>query len=179
MTASARFTTLRIGTIAPAGVAGDFVFDVRVLADSEGHYRLFDGELSEPLPAIQDAVDRAESLSTVSPESPCVVWRENLSHLSGGEHFCPICNAPVRTPLGYPGALCPACVLEATSPSGKPLRFNNLSLSGGLEVRVSESGSTQGPTDCYVRGVLCRAEELRFGGFALQPIEKPSGKETA
>lgn len=167
---SLRFTTVRIGVVA-VDVAGQRIeTDVRVLLGGDGAFRLLaGGALSEPLPSIEATVARA---GASEPSDPGVIvkvqWRNSTAPL-GDERACPICGAPAFASSRYPRPLCPACVLEATDAAGRSLRFDNVSLSGGLAARFADDGSLYEGDKCFVRGVRCRAEERRFGGVVLQP----------
>jgi hypothetical protein len=171
MTEPLRFTTVRVGVVAV--VMDDQVWetDVRVLRDSAGSYRLFNGSLSPPLASAGDAVARAEA-----PEpgrcgvSHKVRWRDGTAPAGPNENPCPVCGAPAPVSLRYPRALCPVCVLEATDRAGRPLEFGNAGLSGGFEARYADDGSPYDSAECLVRGVRCHAEEHRFGGIVVQPV---------
>jgi hypothetical protein len=165
-----RLTTLRIGTLSFNLDGHDFVLEVRLLEDSEHRYRVLSGELSEPFASLEEAVARAEAPEPRPPDLAYEVrWRESLSPLPA-EHACPTCGSPVWGGPRYPHKLCPACVLEATDPRGRSLRFANLDLCGGLEARYTDDGSLYEGQECLVRGVRCRADEHRFGGIVLQPL---------
>ena len=49
-----------------------------------------------------------------------------------GEQACPICGSPVPPSPRYPRQLCRACAQGATDAAGRPLRFQNVSVSGGF-----------------------------------------------
>jgi hypothetical protein len=166
-----RFTTVRIGVAALTSGGQVFESDVRILLASDGKYRLLSGTLSEPLSSIEDAVARAEESEPRPPDvSYEVRWRDNSGSVGSGEHPCPICGAPALALVRYPHRLCPACVTEAVDSMGRRLSFGNSDASGGFEARYAEDGSHYDGSDCFVRGVRCRAEENRFGGIVVQPI---------
>jgi hypothetical protein len=87
------------------------------------------------------------------------------------EQACPICGSPVPASPRYPRQLCSACVLEATDAAGRPLRFQNVSLSGGFEAFHADDGSLYDSHECFVRGVRCRADERYFGGIVIQTVD--------
>src|SRR5690348_13840696 len=127
-----RFTTVRVGMVTLTVGTRIVESDLRIVVDSEGNYRLLDGTLSEPLPTIEKAMVHAGS-SEVTPSNVTrhITWREDTTSVRPGEHPCPICGMPTSIRPGYPRSLCSACVLEATSLSGRLLQFKNVSLSGG------------------------------------------------
>jgi hypothetical protein len=166
-----RFATVRLGVVA-LEVGGQVIeSDVRILRESDGRYRVLAGELSEPLPSLDEAVLRVEEGELVpSDVSRVVRWRSDLAPLAPGEASCPICGAPVLSSPRYPRRLCPACVLEATDAGGRPLRFANTDASGGLEARYADDDTRYTGETTFVRGVSCRAAEAHFGGIVVQPI---------
>jgi len=166
-----RFATIRVGVIAldVRGQAAEF--DVRILMDSDGGYRVLSpGDLSEPLPSLEAAVQRVEAGEPVPPDVSRVVrWRPDLRPLVPDEIPCPICGAPSSVSPRYPRLLCPACVREATDAGGRSLRFFNTGTGGGFEARHADDGSPHAGHECFVRGVRCRADEHHFGGIVVQP----------
>jgi hypothetical protein len=165
-----RFTTLRVGLVRLTVGGQSIESDVRVLLGSDGGYRLLAGELSDPVPTIEEAVARAVPESC-PPDVTCEVqWREDSAPLDPGEHRCPICGAPVLGSPRYPRKVCLACVLEATDAEGRSIHFTNTDLSGGFEARRSDVGTSHPGGECFVRGIRCQAEESKFGGIVVQPI---------
>src|SRR5262245_10303291 len=167
-----RFETIRVGVIA-LDVRGQAVeFDVRILMDSDGRHRVLSpGDLSEPLPSLEEAVRRVEVGEPLPPDVSRVVrWRPDLAPLIPDEAPCPICGAPSSMSSRYPRPLCPACVREATDAGGRALRFFNTGTGGGFEAR-HDDGTPHAGHECFVRGVRCRADEHYFGGIVVQPIE--------
>jgi hypothetical protein len=166
-----RFTTLRVGVRTMHLDGQAFEFDVRVLLDEGGGYRVYDWSLSAPLPSLDAAVALAHAPEPV-PEGATfeLRWRDPGAPLGPDEGPCPVCAAPAFASARYPRCLCPACVLEATDAPGRPLRFGNIDLSGGLTARHADDGSPYQGVECFVRGVRCRAEEHRFGGIVVQPV---------
>ncbi|MDO7841558.1 hypothetical protein [Sphingomonas immobilis] len=81
---------------------------------------------------------------------------------------CPICGTAVRPNPRYPNYLCQTCAVRAKSSDGRPLTFFNTDMSGGYEARYADNGTPYGSHDCYVDGVLCHADEARFGGIVIQ-----------
>ncbi|HLK90649.1 MAG TPA: hypothetical protein VKZ18_12180 [Polyangia bacterium] len=173
MTDALRFTTLRIGKVVISVEHQPALdVDVRVLRASDGSYRLLDAALSDPLATAAEAVARAEELwVSRSPEvSVDLSWREDGTTPLPDERPCPVCGAPARASAHHPRRLCPACVAEATDADGRRLVFGNSDLSGGLLAKYADTGETHAGDQCFVRGVPCRAEERRLGGFVVQPL---------
>ena len=56
---------------------------------------------------------------------------------------------------------------------GRPLRFGNQAMSGGLAGPYADTGEPYLLTECLVQGVRCRAEEAHMGGVVIQ-TELPS-----
>src|SRR4029079_16878625 len=104
-----RFATIRVGVIAldVRGQAAEF--DVRILMDSDGGYRVLSpGDLSEPLPSLEAAVQRVEAGEPVPPDVSRVVrWRPDLRPLVPDEIPCPICGAPSSASARYPRLVWP------------------------------------------------------------------------
>lgn len=166
-----RFETLRVGVLAVEVEGHPLRFDVRVVRDVDGRFRvLLSGAPSEPLPSLESALERA-----ARPEpSPLGVGgvltlRPADAPLGADETACPTCAAPLTLDPRHPDVVCPACALEATDRSGRPVRFDNAGMSGGVVGR-HEDGTEHGGDECLVRGVPCRAEAPRFGGIVLRPI---------
>jgi hypothetical protein len=51
---------------------------------------------------------------------------------------------------------------------GRPLRFGNLAMSGGLAGTYADTGEPYMLTECLVRGVHCREVEAHLGGVVIQ-----------
>jgi hypothetical protein len=49
--------------------------------------------------------------------------------------------------------------------------FSNVSLSGGFVARYADTGEARDSHVCFIGGVKCRADEARFGGIIIQPVE--------
>jgi hypothetical protein len=81
--------------------------------------------------------------------------------------FCPLCGAVVPTTERYPRALCGACAALACDAHGRSLEFFNESLSGGFIAQYADTGEPYPSHECWVRGVLCWADEARFGGIVV------------
>jgi hypothetical protein len=53
-------------------------------------------------------------------------------------------------------------------PDGRPLRFFNLSLSGGFGAEYADNGEPYDSSICFIDDVKCFADEARFGGIVIQ-----------
>jgi hypothetical protein len=91
----------------------------------------------------------------------------------GPDEPCPICASPRPRSERYPRALCADCVDRAQDETGRRLRFFNTSLSGGFGAEYADDGSPRESHLCFVDGVRCQADEARFGGIVIRPVEDP------
>ena len=86
---------------------------------------------------------------------------------------CPSCGKPCTQTIRYPQALCGGCAQSATDLRGRPVRFSNVSLSGGFIAhhRDDDSVCAQVTDDgrVLIAGIECAAGEARFGGTVVQP----------
>ncbi|WP_438001886.1 recombinase family protein [Sorangium sp. So ce185] len=90
------------------------------------------------------------------------------SGMPDGTHRCPTCGDPVEPRPRYPRAVCGICLHEATDEGGRPLEFFNLDTCGGFGARYADTGEPRDSHACVVRGVMCRADEARFGGIVIE-----------
>jgi hypothetical protein len=86
------------------------------------------------------------------------------------EQFCPICGTAVTPLARYPRYVCASCDAKACSAEGRPLRFFNLSMSGGFGAEYADTDEPYDSSICYIDGVKCHANEARFGGIVIQPV---------
>jgi hypothetical protein len=91
--------------------------------------------------------------------------------MPGHEQLCPICAKQVEVNQRYPQYLCVPCVSKALSTDGRLHRFDNLTFSGGLCGHFVDTGTDYLSDECFIDGFACRAEEARFGGVVIQPID--------
>ena len=82
--------------------------------------------------------------------------------------ICPICSRQVQGNPRYPRYLCMNCANRAVAPDGRGLEFFNIGLSGGYAARYADTGADYPSHDCQVDGILCYADEARFGGIVIQ-----------
>ena len=85
--------------------------------------------------------------------------------------YCPICLVEVQPSSRYPRYVCADCDGRATDENGRPLTFANESFSGGFIAKYSETGEVRESHYCFIDGVKCWADEARFGGIVIQPVE--------
>lgn len=94
------------------------------------------------------------------------------------QQFCPLCGAEVPSSARYPRHVCPACYEKAADVRGRKLEFYNVSFSGGYEARYTDTHEPYDSHECYIDGVKCHADEARFGGIVISPVEKSSAQST-
>ena len=87
------------------------------------------------------------------------------------EQRCPICNVTVEPNLRYPLYVCTACACKVVSSDKRPLRFGNVSISGGLSAQYGDTGEEYPGVKCFIDGIACKAEEARFGGVVIQALD--------
>lgn len=87
------------------------------------------------------------------------------------EHSCPICRAPLRKVERYPRYVCQSCERAATSRDGRSVSFNNTGLFGGFAAKYTETGAIYDSDRCWIDGIECVAQEARFGGIVVQPVD--------
>jgi hypothetical protein len=84
---------------------------------------------------------------------------------------CPLCKREeaLRYDSRYPLAVCPACVGQITDRSGRRLAFYEDALLGFTGYYLDSQGKERYKSRfCYVKGVRCWAEVMRFGGVVVQ-----------
>lgn len=86
---------------------------------------------------------------------------------------CPICGNGVPVSPRYPDYVCAECYASATDKHGRGLSFYNSTVLGGYEARFADTGEPYDSHICYIRGVLCNADEARFGGIVIRPRREP------
>jgi hypothetical protein len=93
--------------------------------------------------------------------------------------ICPICRGPGRKSERYPAALCESCQSFLFDANGNPVELYNEDFSGGLKIvspLFTRTGSQAEGIPLYAKnGIECRAQEHRFGGIVVQPLEAWKG----
>jgi hypothetical protein len=88
---------------------------------------------------------------------------------------CPICQTLMSYSERYPKALCNAHYDECIDIEGRKVTYSNEGFHGGF---VSEHFVNDNLVEtakdgcCAVRGVICFAQEARFGGIVIQVSSK-------
>jgi hypothetical protein len=54
---------------------------------------------------------------------------------------------------------------------GRPLRFSNISMSGGLAIFYADTGQERHSPECFIDGVRCIAHEAHMGGVVVSVYE--------
>jgi hypothetical protein len=90
--------------------------------------------------------------------------------------ICPHCGGPSEYQnVRYPRALCDACDRRVTDVTGRGVRLENESMSGGFLAFHRDDGSPceQVTTDgrVLVDGTEYRAGEAHMGGCVVQPLD--------
>ena len=85
--------------------------------------------------------------------------------------FCPICGVSVHPSQRYPLYVCNACQNRAQSADGRPLVFYNAEFAGGYLAKFADTDEESPSHECYIDGIPCRADEARFGGIVVQPLQ--------
>ena len=86
----------------------------------------------------------------------------------GEEQFCPICCQAVAHSPRYPRYVCATCYAKAVSSDGRPLRFFNLSFSGGYGAEYADNNDPYNSQVCYIDDVECVADEAHMGGIVIR-----------
>jgi hypothetical protein len=81
---------------------------------------------------------------------------------------CPICGQAVVPTPRYPRYVCATCQRKAAASDGRPLRFFNLTLTGGFGAEYADNGDPYASHECYIDGVKCVADEAYLGGIVVQ-----------
>jgi len=84
---------------------------------------------------------------------------------------CPICKAEVKPNPRYPRYVCRACYAKASSADGRQIEFFNTHMSGGYTANFVDSQEHYASHECFIDGIRCYADEARFGGIVIQPVE--------
>ena len=84
--------------------------------------------------------------------------------------ICPICKNSVFIMDRYPNYICANCVEKygTYTQDGKKIIFSNRTLFGGFK-SIVDGHDTEIHT-CYVNNIKCYADEARFGGIVIQPV---------
>ena len=97
--------------------------------------------------------------------------------MNGDTYSCPICAAVGERSPRYPRYVCVECGKRATDENGRPLRFTNVSVSGGFEAYYRDSDELYESHVCYVDGRKCWADEAHMGGIVVSIYDARFNKE--
>ncbi|PSL08142.1 hypothetical protein CLV30_101109 [Haloactinopolyspora alba] len=89
---------------------------------------------------------------------------------------CIICGVGARTMERYPRIACRACHRRAVNAAGERIRFYTPYIAGGFEARLVDEAQTLDDEVTrtnlvYIDGQAVFADEARFGGSVIQPLE--------
>jgi hypothetical protein len=90
------------------------------------------------------------------------------------KQYCPICASQTQYNSRYPNYICSSCAENPLSEDGRSLHFYNISLSGGFGAKYADTGEVRDSHICFVAGRKCWADEARFGGIVIQPVDDKS-----
>jgi hypothetical protein len=85
-----------------------------------------------------------------------------------GFQHCPACGDDVPSNSRYPRYLCRTCAASVTSSDGRLLRFSNTNACGGFVAHFADTGEEHRSHLCMVNGLVCWADEARFGGTVIE-----------
>lgn len=86
------------------------------------------------------------------------------------QQFCKICAKEVQHSTRYPNRVCNECTTHTTDITGRPVCFENQDSDGGLVGVYTDTNESYPLKVCYISGVLCKVEEVRFGGVAIEVV---------
>jgi hypothetical protein len=81
---------------------------------------------------------------------------------------CPICRSVVAENARYPRYLCRTCAARVSDDEGRPLRLFQASPDGRYAASYADTDAPYDSNEVYVDGVVCWADEARFGGIVVQ-----------
>jgi hypothetical protein len=88
---------------------------------------------------------------------------------------CPVCGTLVRENPRYTRHVCGWCAADMTDEAGRAVVLSNASLTGGFTAHHPD-GSLASPDvlagRVWIGGVEFRAQEARFGGVVVQPLDE-------
>ena len=89
---------------------------------------------------------------------------------------CPICNIEHETLIRYYNCVCRRCLntYGTRDASGNLINFGNIDAWGGIRAICNNKEIFN--YNCYVNNVECYADEARFGGIVVRPINKSENK---
>ena len=130
---------------------------------SDWHLNML-GFLNPSISNHQSAINNQQSPVSSLQSSPLLPSSKNPNQ------FCKICNKPVPLSTRYPNRVCNECTTHTTDITGRHVYFENLDLDGGLVGIYSDTNENYPMKVCYISGILCKVEEVRFGGVAVEVV---------
>lgn len=91
-----------------------------------------------------------------------------FQHMNTSTTHCPICQHDIVFNERYPLAICKECVMKATDETGRPLKFYNQDMSGGLVGEYRDTGEPYTSNQCVIDGIPCHVQEAHMGGIVIQ-----------
>lgn len=97
----------------------------------------------------------------------------DLSRLKDSEiiQLCPNCLSKVSYSARYPSYICNNCKNLLTDKKGRKVSFSNVSMSGGCQGYYVDNGKKYNKENCFIGEREFFAQEARFGGIVIMPIE--------
>lgn len=83
---------------------------------------------------------------------------------------CPICARHQPPRAGHPRYLCAVCTRHTVDGEGRRIRFYNPITGGGVRGVYVDTGEVTPARLCFVQGIPCLADEVRFGGVIIQAL---------
>ena len=90
---------------------------------------------------------------------------------------CPLCGTLLRENPRYPRHVCGWCAQDVTDEAGRPVILANASLTGGYTAQRPDGSPASSDVlagRVWIDGVALRAQEARFGGVVVQPLDDPA-----
>ncbi|CPU66723.1 Uncharacterised protein [Mycobacteroides abscessus] len=90
---------------------------------------------------------------------------------------CPLCGTLLRENPRYPRHVCGWCAQDVTDEAGRPVILANASLTGGYTAQRPDGSPASSEVlagRVWIDGVALRAQEARFGGVVVQPLDDPA-----
>ncbi len=89
---------------------------------------------------------------------------------------CPLCGTLLRENPRYPRHVCGWCAQDVTDEEGRPVVLANATITGGYTAQRPDGSPASADVlagRVWIDGVALRAQEARFGGVVVQPLDDP------
>ncbi len=94
-----------------------------------------------------------------------------MSERALNRQSCPICKRYMQPSSRYRDYVCPKCIHLSTDKEGLLVVFGNTTMDGhGCAGKYIESRKQYYSNKCWIKHVLCYAEEAYFGGIVIRPV---------